>query len=108
MFNITGVDGIMVGRASLGNPWIFKSLLEEQDYIPTYEERCQVMLQHLELLIQEKGEYIGIREMRKHLSGYTKALPHSSEFRVVMNKIEEKQELIHWIESYFQRIKEDQ
>ena len=100
MFEYTGVDGIMVARASLGNPWIFKSIIEETEYIPTNKERLDAILEHLELMIKEKGEYVAIREMRKHISGYTKNLPNSSRFREEMNKIENKEELIKYITEY--------
>ena len=117
MLDVTGVDGIMIGRAALGNPWIFKSIIhylrkrdkassnsiekiEDTSYMPTLQERMQTILEHLELMIQEKGEYIAIREMRKHISGYTKNLPNSSSFREKMNKIESKNELIQCITEY--------
>ena len=107
MFEYTGVDGIMIGRASLGNPWIFKSIIDglTQKGQPTLgqpanEERLEIILEHLELMIEEKGEYVAIREMRKHISGYTKNLPNSSKFREEMNKIENKEELISYITQY--------
>ena len=100
MFEYTGVDGIMVARASLGNPWIFKTIIEGTEYIPTNEERLNTILEHLELMIKEKGEYVAIREMRKHISGYTKNLPNSSKFREEMNKIEDKDNLITYITEY--------
>ena len=101
MFDYTGVDGMMIGRASLGNPWIFKNILEElEEYNPTKEERLETILSHINIAIQEKGEYVAIREMRKHISGYTKNLPNSSEFRQKMNQIEDKEELINYIKEY--------
>lgn len=110
MFDYTGVDGIMIGRASLGNPWVFKNIIgglnrETQKGQTTFgphsnEERLNTILEHLELMIQEKGEYIAIREMRKHISGYTKNLPNSSKFREEMNKIEDKDELINYVTEY--------
>ena len=110
MFDYTGVDGIMIGRAALGNPWIFKNIidslqnkeLKENEII--LEERLAVILEHLNLVIQEKGEYIGIREMRKYLSAYTKKMPNSSEFREKMNKIEDKQTLEKYITEYINNI----
>ena len=109
MFDYAKVDGIMIGRASLGNPWIFKNIIEGIDkdnynYIVSKEERLNTILKHINLEIKEKGEYIGIREMRKHISGYTKKLPNSSEFREKMNKIESKEELINFITEYIQSI----
>jgi len=103
MFEYTGVDGIMVARASLGNPWVFKSIIEGTEYVPTNQERLEAILEHLELMIKEKGEYVAIREMRKHISGYTKNLPNSSKFREEMNKIENKDELINYITEYLSR-----
>ena len=107
MFENTGVDGIMIGRASLGNPWVFKEIIEgltQKGHTPlgqpTNQERLETILKHLELMIKEKGEYVAIREMRKHISGYTKNLPNSSKFREEMNKIEDKDELINYITEY--------
>ena len=105
MFEYTGVDGIMIGRASLGNPWVFKLVIEGlEEYIPSKEERLNTILEHLELMIEEKGEYVAIREMRKHISGYTKNLPNSSKFREEMNKIEDRDELIQHISEYIENI----
>ena len=105
MFDYTGVDAVMIGRASLGNPWVFKAIIEDlEEYTPSNEERLNIILEHLELMIEEKGEYVAIREMRKHISGYTKNLPNSSKFREEMNKIENKDELISYISNYIQSI----
>ena len=120
MFEYTHVDGIMIGRASLGNPWIFKNIikglqdetLKENKDIKKFEteneitltERLAVILEHLNLVIEEKGEYVGIREMRKHISGYTKKLPNSSEFRQKMNTIESKEELVNFITEYINNL----
>lgn len=106
MFETTGVDGIMIGRGSFGNPWIFQKILH---YLQTGEklpniankEKLRVIKKHLEIELQEKEELTAIREMRKHIAWYTKNMPSSSEFRVEINKIDNKQELIKQIESYF-------
>ena len=107
MFEYTGVDGIMIGRATLGNPWIFREIIEglkneDKNYIIQIlnQERLETILEHINLEIEEKGEYVAIREMRKHISGYTKKLPNSSKFREEMNKIEDKNELIKFITEY--------
>ena len=117
MFEYTGVDGIMIGRASLGNPWIFKNIIEglkEETKkgqttfgLPSNQERLDIILEHLNLMIEEKCEYVAIREMRKHISGYTKNLPNSSKFREEMNKIEDKDELINYITQYILNISEE-
>lgn len=106
MFEYTGVDGIMIGRGSLGNPWIFKKIihfLETGEKIADVnnEEKMKVMKEHIELSIKEKGELCAIREMRKHIAWYTKNLKNSTSFRDSINKIETKRELIKKIEEYF-------
>lgn len=99
MFEHTGVDGIMIGRGTFGNPWIFKRIkyfLETGEKLPevTQQEKLRVIKKHIELELQEKEEITAIREMRKHISWYTKNMPNSSEFRNEINKIEDKDELI--------------
>ena len=99
MFEYTGVDGIMIGRGTFGNPWIFKRIkyfLETGEKLPevTQQEKLRVIKKHIELELQEKEEITAIREMRKHISWYTKNMPNSSEFRNEINKIEDKDELV--------------
>ncbi len=65
------------------------------------KEILGTILKHLELELEEKGEYIGIREMRKHISWYTKGMPNSSEVRNYINKIENKEELVKALTEYF-------
>jgi len=106
MFEYTGVDGIMIGRASLGKPWIFKNIIHflqtgEKLEQPTNEEKLEIIKKHIDLAIKEKGEYIAIREMRKHISAYTKNMPNSSEFRGEINKLYSKEELIKRLDEYF-------
>ena len=109
MFETTGVDGIMIGRGSFGNPWIFKNIkhyLETGEKLPptTNEEKLAVIKKHIELAVKEKGEDVAVKELRKHISWYTKNLKNSSEFRYKMNKIESKEELIKAIEEYFKTL----
>lgn len=106
MFETTGVDGIMVGRASLGNPWIFEKIiyyLKTGEHLPdrNLEEKLQVIKKHLNLIIEEKGEITAVREFRKHIAAYTKSLPNSSIFRSEVNRIETKEELIDKIDRFF-------
>ena len=93
----TGCDGVMIGRACRGNPWIFKELnakaAGERYEAPSIEEIKQTIVRHGELLINFKGEYIGIREMRKHAAWYTTGFPHSSQFRGKLNEIETMRQL---------------
>ena len=109
MFKQTGVDGIMIGRGSFGNPWIFRNIKHylqtgEKLSQPTNQERLQVMEKHIQLAVEEKGEDVAIKELRKHISWYTKNLKNSSEFRNSINKIEKKDELISTIEEYFKTL----
>ena len=106
MFEKTGVDGIMIGRGSLGNPWIFRNIkhyLETGEKLeqPTLQERKEVMKRHIELSIQDKGENVAIHEIRKHISWYTKNLPNSSDFRNRVNHTENSQALIDLVDEYF-------
>ena len=108
MFEYTGVDGIMIGRASIGNPYIFKEI---QEYLQgkdpkdvTKEEKLNTMLEHINLAVETKGENIGIREMRKHLSAYIKGLPNSAEAREKINRMENKEELENYLKNFFKNI----
>lgn len=106
MFEYTGVDGIMIGRGTFGNPWIFKRIkhfLETGEKLPeiSNKEKLRVIKKHIELELQEKEELTAIREMRKFLAWYTKNMPDSSEFRSEINKIEKKEVLIKRVEDFF-------
>lgn len=106
MFQETGVDGIMIGRGAFGNPWIFRNIkyyLETGNKLlpPTKEEKLKVIEKHIELAVEEKGEDVAIKELRKHIAWYTKNLKNSSDFRNSINKIENKKELLERLEEYF-------
>ena len=108
-FKETNADGIMIGRAAVGNPWIFRNIiyfLQTGEKLNTVnpKEKLDIIKEQLNLEIEEKGELVAIREMRKHISAYTKNLKDSSKFRVEMNKIEDKQKLIDLLEDYFMNI----
>ena len=109
MFRTTGVDGIMIGRGSFGNPWIFKNIkhyLETGEKLPapSNEEKLNVIKRHIELAVEEKGEEVAVKELRKHISWYTKSLKNSSEFRAKMNKIESKEILLKSLKEYFKTL----
>lgn len=106
MFEYTGVDGIMIGRASMGNPWIFNKIAHylqtgEKLSMPTIQEKKEILKEHIELDIKEKGEAVALNEMRKHIACYTKNLKDSSAFRNEINHISNKEQLIETIEQYF-------
>ena len=81
----TNVDGVMIGRAARGNPWIFKSLSEGDTYNPTKDEIADMILKHLHLLIDAKDEYRALREMRTHAAFYTAGMKNSASFRREIN-----------------------
>ncbi len=98
MKEITGCDGIMIGRGSQGNPWIFSELLaydrtKKIPERPTNQELIAMMLRHAQLQLQYKGDYIGIREMRKHVAWYTTGLNNSAKLRGKINEVESYEEL---------------
>lgn len=98
MLRETGCDGIAIGRAARGNPWIFRETvryLEDGERIaaPSAKERREVMLDHARLLTAYKGEYIAVREMRKHMGWYTAGWPNSARLRGRINGMETMDEL---------------
>ncbi|MCR5686500.1 MAG: tRNA dihydrouridine synthase DusB [Lachnospiraceae bacterium] len=92
MIEETGCDGVMIGRAAQGNPWIFAELAAKSEGRkwtgPTKEEVAEMIMRHARMLIECKGEYIGTREMRRHAAWYTKGFPGSSQFRGRLNDAE--------------------
>lgn len=94
----TGCDGVMIGRGAQGNPWIFHELLEYDRTgrlppRPSKEQIKETMLRHARLQLEFKGEYLGIREMRKHVAWYTKGMEGSAKLRDDINKVESYTEL---------------
>ncbi len=108
MMKETGCDGVMIGRAARGNPWIFR---ETAEYLatgnmperPGRREIKEMILRHCELQLRYKGEYTGIREMRKHVAWYTAGLPHSARLRGRVNEIETMEELKELLEESFSK-----
>lgn len=102
----TGCDGIMVGRAARGNPWIFRQI---DDYLSKgimpapvpKEEIRRTILEHAKLMTEYKGEYIAVREMRKHVSWYTAGMPDSARFRGKINEMETMEELKEGVNALF-------
>ncbi len=89
----TGCDGVMIGRGAQGNPWVFREVtaaLEGRKIPPrpTRQELYDMIARHAQLAAQYKGEYITVREMRKHLAWYTTGLPHAAALRRQINNIE--------------------
>ncbi len=106
MLAVTGCDGIMIGRAAQGNPWIFRDVASylENGKVPEppgRQEKKRMVLEHAGLLTECKGEYTAVREMRKHLAWYTAGMPHSARFRQAINAMETFEELMAGVEDIF-------
>lgn len=91
MLESTGCDAVMVGRGSLGNPFLFRdcvNLLEKglATSSPAIEERLDTAFRHLDMVCRQKGEYTGVREMRKHMAWYIKGLPGATRLRRSLNQ----------------------
>lgn len=105
MFRETGCDGVMIGRACRGNPWIFRQLQEyfEKGQLisrPELSDVKEMILRHGQLLLEEKGDYTGMREMRKHVAWYTAGYPHSARLRQAINNIESMESLKNLLEEW--------
>lgn len=95
----------MIGRASLGNPWIFEEIIaylkKEKQRKIEIKEKLETIIKHIELEVKEKGENVGIKELRKHMSAYIKNMPNATTIREKINNIETKKELIDCLKEYF-------
>ena len=105
MLDQTGCDAIMIGRGSQGNPWIFKRInhyMKTGEILPepTLEEKITTALKHFGLAIEEHGEYVAVREMRKHIAWYLKGLKGSAKLRDEINKIESYEEVVNRLKAY--------
>ncbi|MBO6114059.1 MAG: tRNA dihydrouridine synthase DusB [Lachnospiraceae bacterium] len=99
----TGCDSVMIGRAAKGNPWLFsdiKEYLKSGNHMvrPTANEICDMMFRHAKLMIEYKGEFTGIHEMRKHVAWYTQGMPNSAKLRADINSVETFDEMKEMIE----------
>lgn len=105
MLELTGCDGVMVGRGAQGNPWIFSRIchyLETGELLPKpdFEEIKRTIVRHAALQLKYKGEYTGIREMRKHVSWYMTGFPGAAKFRGAVNEVETMEQLLEMIENW--------
>ena len=108
LFAKTGVDGIMIGRATLGNPWIFNEIASylkgEEVKKPNNAEIIRIILWQYDMLIKEKGEYTAVREMRKHIGWYLKGMPSAKIIKDEVNKLESFSEILQLLKKYFENI----
>lgn len=94
LMEVTGCDFVMIARGSLGNPWIFGEALalwsgEKKPEEPTLEEKISIIFKHLEYVIELKGEYVAVREMRKHVAWYLKGIRGSADIRRAINTVKD-------------------
>ena len=107
MLEKTKCDAIMIGRGSHGNPWIFNRInhyMKTGEILPepTLEEKIGTAIKHMNLAVAEHGEYVAVREMRKHIGWYLKGLKNSAKYRDQINKITDYKEVISMLEEYMQ------
>jgi len=105
----THADGLMIGRAAQGNPWIFRQILHflEHDTLleaPAISEVQQVLIEHLHALYDFYGDYTGVRMARKHIAWYSKGLRNGNPFRQQMNTFEQPQEQLDFTEQFFNNL----
>lgn len=106
MLEYTNCDAVMIGRAALGNPWIFREIeayLEDGTILdkPTYKEVEEMMIYHFQSLVELKGEHVACLEMRSHGPWYLKGIPHASSLRKQLSQINHKEEFINQIKTFF-------
>jgi len=98
MMEQTGCDGVMIARGALGNPWIFRDAValwngEEKPPAPGTEEKIRMLLRHLDMVAEDKGDRIAVREMRKHVGWYVKGLRGAASIKREINQIDDIQEM---------------
>jgi tRNA-dihydrouridine synthase B len=106
VFEYTGADAVMIGRAAQGRPWIFREIehyLQTGEHLPQPEvaEIHAILLEHIHDLYGFYGEQTGVRVARKHISWYTRGLVGSSAFRHAMNRLDSTAEQLHAVNEYF-------
>ena len=105
MLETTGCDAVMIGRAAIGNPWIFK---ECKEYIknhtlipkPTYEEKIDMIKRHYQLLKEDKNEKLALLEIRTHALAYIKGLPNAKQYKDLICKSKTEKEFLNILEEY--------
>ncbi len=106
MFDSTGCDAVMVGRAALGHPWIFREVEDPGFEPPDFARRIDIAIEHIHLLVEEKGSYRGALEFRKHLACYLKSMPENKLVREQMNRLDSLESVVDILERYKQRLHE--
>jgi tRNA-dihydrouridine synthase B len=112
MMRQTGCDGVMVGRGAIGNPWIFKQILQLAQGLPIHRpdlhERRSLLIEHYHLLSDAMGGKRAALAMRGLLLWYTKGLPHSSRFRGSIARVKDLESLVTTMDNYFSTLKDEE
>mgnify|MGYP004465252621 CR=1 FL=1 len=103
MFKETGCDAVMIGRAAQGNPWIFRQV---KDYLetgvitsgPSIDEVADMLIRHCQMLVETKGEFTAVREMRKHFAWYTTGIKHAAALRHEVNQVTKQEQFNEFVE----------
>lgn len=105
MFEYTGCDGIMIARGAQGNPWLFKSIIEGKEYIPSLEELFETIKKHIKYQLENDNEKQANLKLRKHIAWYLKGLKDSSRIRDEINKSDNIENTIKILDEYYNRLK---
>ena len=109
MIDETGCDAVMIGRGAQGNPFLFRQCAEYLEtgkitYDPSPREKLTEMLNHIEMLLEEKGEYIGIREARKHIAWYIKGMKGAARLKNTVFQLESAEEMRACLTEYISSV----
>lgn len=107
MFSYTNCDAILIGRAATISPWIFKSVIENEEYSPTLDERFDIIFRHINYMLEYETEKNANLKMRKHIAAYLKGLKGSSEVRMKINTSESIEDVINILKDYLKYLKEE-
>ena len=110
MLNLTGCDGIMIGRGVLGKPWLIEEVaayLKDKTILPskTMQQRYEIASRHISLIVQYKGEKIGIKEARKHALWYLKGISHSARIKEKISRTTNFEEMLSLLKIPFENSK---
>ena len=113
MLRETSCDAVMVGRGALGNPWIFKGIIQAcsgqtENYLPSLDQRQKMIKNHWKMEIQFLGDKLADKRFRKHLLWYTKGLEGASRFRQLAGKLKDGEAILNELNEYFRSLEEGQ
>lgn len=108
MFEYTKCDGIMIARGAQGNPWIFKEILENKKYVPSYKERLDIILEHIKYALEnEENQKLTVFKLRKHIAWYLKGLKNSTVIKDMINREDDINIVINILKEYFNSLQEE-